>query len=276
MIVFPNAKINLGLRILRKRDDGFHDIETIFYPLPLCDALEILPAHSAEPSFQCTGLSTGILPEQNLVLKAYELLKTHFPEIPPVHIFLHKAIPAGAGLGGGSADASFTLQLLCRLFHLPAADELLQQLALSLGSDCPFFLYNKPCLGTGRGEQLHPISLSLKNHSWVLVNPGIHVSTAAAFASITPQEPAESLSELIHLPPAQWQGRVINDFETPVFALHPEIGAIKEILLSAGAVFASMSGTGSTVFGLFEQKELQMPGFPDHYFVRNGRWGVDS
>lgn len=276
MIVFPNAKINLGLRILRKRTDGFHDIETIFYPLPLCDALEILPAHTPESSFQCTGLATSILPGQNLVLKAYELLKTHFPEIPPVHIFLHKAIPAGAGLGGGSADASFTLQLLCRLFRLSATDELLQQLALSLGSDCPFFLYNKPCLGTGRGEQLHPISLPLKNHSWVLVNPGIHVSTAAAFAAITPQEPAESLGELIQLPPAQWQGRVINDFEMPVFALHPEIAAIKEKLLSAGAVFSSMSGTGSTVFGLFDQKELQLPAFPDHYFVRSGRWGVDS
>lgn len=268
MIVFPNAKINLGLRILRKRADGFHDIETVFYPLPLRDALEILPARNGEPGFRCTGLVTDIPTGQNLVWKAYELLKEHFPDLPPVHIFLHKAIPAGAGLGGGSADASFTLQLLCRLFHLPATDELLQQLALGLGSDCPFFLYNKPCLGTGRGEELHPVSPDLKNYCWVLVNPGIHVSTAAAFAAITPQEPARSLQELIHLPPAQWQGQVINDFEIPVFALHPEIGAIKEKLLSAGAVFASMSGTGSTVFGLFDQKELQLPEFPDHYFVR--------
>lgn len=271
MIVFPNAKINLGLRILRKRNDGFHDIETIFYPIPLCDALEILPAHTAGASFQCTGLTTSIPAGQNLVLKAYDLLKTHFPEIPPVHIFLHKAIPAGAGLGGGSADASFTLQLLCRLFRLAATDVLLQQLALSLGSDCPFFLYNKPCLGTGRGELLHPVSPDLKNYTWVLINPGIHVSTAAAFAAISPQEPTESLRELIQLPPAQWQGRVINDFEKPVFALYPEIGAVKEKLLSAGAVFASMSGTGSTVFGLFDQQELQLPAFPDHYFVRSGR-----
>ncbi|MFT3674876.1 MAG: 4-(cytidine 5'-diphospho)-2-C-methyl-D-erythritol kinase [Chitinophagaceae bacterium] len=271
MIVFPNAKINLGLRVLRKRADGFHDIETIFYPVTLCDALEILPSHTTESSFRCTGLSPEIVSGQNLVLKAYELLKTHFPEIPPVDIFLHKAIPAGAGLGGGSADASFTLQLLCRQFRLPATDELLQQLALTLGSDCPFFLYNKPSLGTGRGEQLQPVSPDLKNHAWVLVNPRIHVSTAAAFAAITPQVPAESLQELIHLPPAQWQGRVINDFEIPVFALHPEIAAIKETLLSAGAVFAAMSGTGSTVFGLFEQKEPQLPAFPDHYFVRSGR-----
>lgn len=276
MIVFPNAKINLGLRILRKRADGFHDIETIFYPIPLCDALEILPAHTAEPSFQCTGLATSIAPEQNLVLKAYTLLKTHFPEIPPVHIFLHKAIPAGAGLGGGSADASFTLQLLCRLFRLSATDELLQQLALSLGSDCPFFLYNKPCLGAGRGELLHPVSPDLKNYTWVLINPGIHVSTAAAFAAVAPQEPAESLRELIHLPPAEWQGRVLNDFEKPVFALHPEIGTIKEKLLSAGAAFASMSGTGSTVFGLFDRQELQLPAFPNHYFVRSGRLTVDG
>lgn len=259
------------MRVLRKRADGFHDIETIFYPVALRDALEILPAHNNEPAFRCTGLATEIPRNQNLVLKAYELLKTHFPEIPPVQIFLHKAIPAGAGLGGGSADASFTLQLLCKLFRLSATDEQLQQLALSLGSDCPFFLYNKPCLGTGRGEQLEPVSPNLKNYSLVLVNPGIHVATATAFAAITPQVPAENLKELIHLPPAQWQGRVINDFEIPVFALYPEIAAIKEKLLSAGAVFAAMSGTGSTVFGLFEQKEPQLPAFPDHYFVRSGQ-----
>lgn len=269
MIVFPNAKINLGLRVCRKRPDGFHDIETVFLPIALRDALEILPAHHSSGSFSCTGFDSPQAPEQNLVWKAYQLVKTHFPEIPAVHIHLHKSIPAGAGLGGGSADASFTLLLLQRLFKLPVTEDQLQQWALQLGSDCPFFLLNKPCLGKGRGEILEPVAPDLRDYSLFIVNPGIHVSTAEAFAGIQPMQPADSLKDLIHLPPHEWQNKVVNDFEKTVFILHPEIAAIKKQLLQAGAVYAAMSGSGSTVFGLFKNGTVLPHTFPAHYFVRN-------
>lgn len=271
MIVFPNAKINLGLRILRKREDNFHDIETGFYPLPLYDALELLPATSSETSFAQSGIELGIDPAQNLCLRAYTMLKNRYPELPQVTIHLHKAIPAGAGLGGGSADASFLLKAIVQLFNIPISKEALAGFALQLGSDCPFFLFNLPAIGTGRGEVLQPLALDLKGYSILLINPGIHISTSWAFNQIQPSRPEYTVAAIVKKPVAAWRDLLLNDFEPPVFARHPEVGAIKIALYKAGAEYAAMSGTGSTVFGIFKTEKLNTPQLPPHYMVRTIR-----
>jgi 4-diphosphocytidyl-2-C-methyl-D-erythritol kinase len=254
MIVFPNCKINLGLHILRRRADGFHDLETVFYPLPLTDALEVLSDSNLQ--FASSGIPVPGDEQDNLCLKAWRLLKADFPNLPEVKIHLHKHIPIGAGLGGGSADAAFTLQLLNEKFRLGIDAEQLIDYAARLGSDCPFFIRNKPCYATGRGEVLEPLELDLSAYSWLLVYPGIHVNTGWAFGRITPREPKQNLRQSILQPVEEWKKLIYNDFEAPVFSAHPVLGEIKEQLYEAGALYATMSGSGSAVVGIFPKNKI--------------------
>ncbi len=270
MISFPNCKLNLGLNVVRKRTDGFHDLETAFYPLPVYDVLEIVPATSGgnDITFTATGIPIDASDETNLCIKAYHLLKKDFPQLSPVQMHLHKTIPVGAGLGGGSADGSFTLKLLTKLFDLKPGDRRLMELSLSLGSDCPFFMINKPCFATNRGEILNLLKLDLGQYKLLLVNPGIHIRTANAFSQITPEVPDESIKDILQLPVSAWKGRLKNDFEKPLFKQFPEIGKIKDELYDAGALYASMSGSGSSVYGIFEKEKTGHLSFPPHYYTR--------
>lgn len=255
MVRFPNCKINLGLHITGKRPDGFHALETIFYPVPLCDILELVT--STTLTFQSTGLSIPGNTDSNLCLKAYHLLKQDFPNMPPVQMHLHKIIPMGAGLGGGSADGAFALSLLNEKFSLGLTQAQLIDYALQLGSDCPFFIINQPCYATGRGEQLTPLSLDLSNHYFVLVNPAIHISTKWAFEQITPAPSKIDLKEIVQTPIEAWRHQLFNDFEIPISKAHPAIGTIKNQLYELGASYAAMTGSGSTVFGIFKTKPAQ-------------------
>lgn len=269
MIVFPNCKINLGLHILRKRTDGFHDLETVFYPLPLQDGLEIVQSETKEPSltFSTSGLAVDGKPEDNICYKAYFLLKQRFLELPSIKMHLHKVIPMGAGLGGGSADGAYTLLLLNRKFNLDLSEAELIDYALQLGSDAPFFILNKPSFATGRGEQMTPLDLDLASYKILIVNPGLHINTGWAFRQITPQANRPSLKENIGRPIEEWKAVITNDFEAPVAALYPEIAGIKQALYQHGALYAAMSGSGSTVFGIFPREaDLQRLSFPTHYF----------
>ncbi|NDF98164.1 MAG: 4-(cytidine 5'-diphospho)-2-C-methyl-D-erythritol kinase [Chitinophagia bacterium] len=255
MIVFPNCKINLGLHITAKREDGYHNIETIFYPVPFQDLLEVIPAAADQQGLlHQTGLTVEGSPEQNLCIKAYHLLKKDFPSLPAVTTYLHKQIPTGAGLGGGSADGSFMLQLLVRLFDLPVSDEQLSNYALTLGSDCPFFLFNQPVLATGRGEKIQPVAVNLSGWKLILLLPDLRIATAEAFQGCQPRQPATSLAHIIQQPVAQWRNLLINQFEETVFMHHPPLARLKQLLYEQGAVYASMTGTGSTVFGLFPEQ----------------------
>ena len=256
MLSFPNCKINLGLHILGKRDDGFHNLETVFYPVPFKDALELIPSTNTGIEFTATGLAVDGNAADNLCVKAYHLLKKDFPEIPTIKIHLHKAIPLGAGLGGGSADAAFMLKLLNEKFKLNLSTDQLINYALQLGSDCPFFIINKPCLATGRGEMLEEIAVDLSAYKIVLINPGIHINTGWAFSNISPAKPARSIKEIIHQPVNTWKDELKNNFETAVFTAHPAIKAIKETLYAQGAMYAAMSGSGSSVFGIFRQDSV--------------------
>ncbi len=269
MVVFPNCKINLGLHILRKRQDGFHDLETIFFPVALHDALELLPGkEDTEVVFTATGRLTGAAPADNLCVKAWHLLKKDFPGLPPVRIHLHKAIPVGAGLGGGSADAAFTLRALNTIFNLKLQPEQLVTYALQLGSDCPFFILNQPCFATSRGEIMEPVAVNLSGFTLVVVNPGIHINTGWAFSQITPALPALSLKDIIQRPVSVWKELLVNDFETPVFNSYPEIADLKNRMYSNGAVYAGMSGSGSTVYGLFDSGvPMQHEVWPEGYFA---------
>ncbi len=251
MIAFPNCKINLGLNILRKREDGYHDLETCFVPVKLQDAIEIVPSKGTS-HFTVSGISAGN-DADNLCLKAYNLLKSDFPKIDEISMHLHKVIPAGAGLGGGSADAAFTLQLLNKIFDLKISSEQLSVYALQLGSDCPFFLINRPCIGKGRGELLKEINVSLKNYQIALVNPGIHISTGIAFKNIQSRIPKKTIKQIITQPIETWQNDLKNDFEKFVFERYPVVKKIKQDLYDAGALYASMSGSGSTVYGIFDR-----------------------
>ena len=274
MLVFPNCKINLGLQVRHKRIDGYHELATIFYPLPLCDALEIIrnPQNGAtEVAFSASGTPIPGNTNNNLCIKAYALLKERFPELPPIQMHLHKVIPMGAGLGGGSSDGAFALQLLTKLFALNCSTKELENLALQLGSDCPFFLHNQPCYATGRGEILEPVAVDLSGYDWLLVHPGIHVATGSAFTALNRTQKASTglpdLRNLIQLPIHQWKEELINDFETPVCAMHPEIGAVRNQLYAAGALYAAMSGSGSAVFGVFAAGTLPTLQLPQHYTV---------
>ena len=252
MIVFPNCKINLGLHITAKRKDGYHDIETIFFPIPFTDLLEVIP-RKGEPDciLEQTGLSIAGTPEQNLCIKAYRLLKNDFPSLPAITIYLHKQIPTGAGLGGGSADGAFMLQLLADRFELPVKKSELERYALMLGSDCPFFLLNEPVLAIGRGEKMQPAAVDLKGWQLVLLLPGMHISTKEAFEKCMPRTAAIPLKDAISLPISTWRDSITNQFEETVFLHHPQLATYKQLLYEQGAVYASMTGTGSTIFGLF-------------------------
>ena len=264
MLLFPNIKINIGLNITGKRDDGFHDIESVFYPVPFCDALEIVPADKF--SFEVDGLLVTTHPEDNICVKAYRLLEKEL-KLPPVKIFLLKKIPSGAGLGGGSADASFTLKILNDVFDLKLTIPQLEEYAAELGSDCPFFIQNKPALVKGRGEKTESIDVSLKGIYITLVLPPIHISTKEAFAHIKPKRPSYSLAEAIQKPVEEWQNVIKNDFEDYVFKKHPALKTIKDELYNAGAAYASMSGSGSAIYALSKEKlDLDNDVFKSNYF----------
>ena len=272
MIVYPNCKINLGLRILEKRTDGYHNLETIFYPIPLSDILEIIenpdPENSPNFPLSTSGLPIQGTPSSNLCVKAYKLLKKDFPKLPWVRVHIHKVIPIGAGLGGGSSNGAFALTTYNQVFNLGISDEKLATYAAELGSDCPFFISNKPSYAKGRGELLEPIQLDLSAYTFVVVNPGIYINTGDAFRDIKPAFPEKSLTEIIKAPLERWKDELVNDFEIPIFKKYPDIAAIKDDLYVAGALYASMSGSGSTVFGIFRKdKPLTLP-FPSSYFVR--------
>lgn len=263
MISFPNSKINLGLKILGKRPDGYHDLETVFYPLPLKDVLEIIPGEQLQ--FNAAGLPIPGQPEQNLCLKAFSLLKKDFPDLPYVHIYLYKHIPMGAGLGGGSSDGAAMLQLLNDYFQLGLNQEKLLDYAAKLGSDCPFFILNKPCLGKGRGEILKPIGMDLSSYSFAIVHPGIHISTPWAFSQWRPGPDNRPVEEIVSQPIETWKYELINDFEEPVLRQYPELQRIKDDLSNQGAIYTSLTGSGSAFFGIFEKGKLPSLSFDQDF-----------
>ncbi|MGN6398052.1 MAG: 4-(cytidine 5'-diphospho)-2-C-methyl-D-erythritol kinase [Mucilaginibacter sp.] len=249
MLIFPNAKINIGLNIINRRDDGYHNLETVFYPVGIKDALEIVAAD--ELSFESSGLGIPGRAEDNLCLKGYQLLKKDF-DLPPVRIHLHKHIPIGAGLGGGSADAAFFIRLVNQNFNLKMSDEQMIGYARRLGADCAFFIQNKPVFAFEKGDEFESIRLDLSKYKIVVVMPPVHVSTAEAYRGVTPAQVNESLMDLIYEPVYEWKKFIKNDFEVSVFKNHPEIRGVKAALYEAGAIYASMSGSGASVFGIFE------------------------
>ena len=255
MITYPNAKINLGLNIVEKRPDGYHNLETVFYPINLQDALEVNLLEGEEDfSLKVSGVPIEGEPENNLVVKAYRLLKKDYPEMPAIDIHMYKHIPTGAGLGGGSADAAFMIKLLNDKFKLNLSIEKMEEYAAILGADCAFFIQNKPVFATGIGNIFETIQLSLKGYYLVLVKPDIFVSTKDAFAHIIPTQPTQPLKEIIRMPVETWRATMKNDFEDSVFQKFPEIAAIKDKLYDLGAVYASMSGSGSSVYGIFREQ----------------------
>ncbi len=255
MILYPNAKINIGLNVVERRRDGYHNLETVFYPITLQDALEVkdIAPIDAPLGYQLKVMGTVLdgTPDDNLVVKAYKLLQGDY-QLPPVSIGLYKHVPTGAGLGGGSADAAFMIKALNERYSLSLTDEQMEQYCTKLGADCPFFIKNKPVFATGIGNEFHPLQLSLRGKILVLVKPDIFVSTKDAYSKVTPRRPEHSLPELLSQPIETWKDRVVNDFEPSVFSKYPEIAAIKDRLYDLGALYASMSGSGSSVFGIFD------------------------
>ena len=257
MVVFPNAKINIGLNITGKRSDGYHDIESVFFPIKLRDVLEIIISSnpSQDISFNQTGLLINGDLASNLCVEAYHLVKKDYPSIQSINLHLHKAIPMGAGLGGGSSDGAFMLKLLNDVFELEIGEDKLIRYALQLGSDCPFFIKNTPCFGSGRGEILNSIDLNLDNYQILVINPGIHVNTGWAFSKLTVQNNHQDLINKINQPIPNWKETITNDFEAPVFEKYPVIKNIKDSMYNHGALYASMSGSGSSVYGIFHKNE---------------------
>lgn len=263
MVIFPNAKINLGLNIISKRSDGFHNLETLFYPIPWCDVLEVVPAKGELSTLTVTGIQVDTPPEKNLVMRALRTLQKDY-KLPEVDIYLHKVIPFGAGLGGGSSDAAHMLILLNQQFELGLSKDQLASYAASLGSDCPFFIYNTPMYASGRGEIFTPAPNLLEGCTVLLIKPPFGISTPEAFAGIKPFQPEYSLSSNLELPLIEWEGLVTNDFENHLFIKYPSLESIKQRLYDLGAVFASMSGSGSTIYGIFED-DFEVRGLSSEY-----------
>ncbi len=255
MVTFPNAKINIGLDIVSRREDGYHNIESIMVPVPWRDILEIVPAQGDESTLTITGREVNCPIEKNLVMKAFRAMQQNY-SVPNADIYLHKVIPDGAGLGGGSADAAFTIIAVNELFSLNASKEDLAKIAATIGADCPFFIYNTPMLATGIGTEFSDVELDLSGYKILIVKPHVSVPTAQAYAGVTPQLPEKSLKELITTPHCQWQGVIKNDFEKSIFPLHPIVADIKQQIIDMGAIYASMSGSGSAVYGIFKNDIL--------------------
>ena len=258
MLTKPICKINLGLNVVERRPDGYHNLETVFYPVPICDTLEVFEMDDAFPSpYNCDLKVTNITidgdEQKNLVVRAYNLLKQDFPSLPRIHAHLYKDIPTQAGMGGGSSDCGFMITLLNEQFHLGLSNEQMIRYAARLGADCAFFILNKPCYAEGIGERLEPIDLDLSGWYLAVVRPDIPVPRKEAFSLITPQHPAKNCRDIVMQPVETWRDGLTNDFEKSVFALHPEIGDIKDRLYDLGATYAAMSGSGSSLFGLFRQ-----------------------
>jgi len=267
MVTFPNAKINIGLNITERRADGYHNIETVFYPIALCDILEVVPSDKSNGyNFHTSGIAIDGDDENNLISKAFRLLKRDF-DIPPIEVFFQKIIPFGAGLGGGSADASFMLKMLNEMFDLQLSAAQLENYAANLGADCPFFIRNRAVFASGIGDVFQNINLSLKGYYIALVKPDVYVSTKDAYAGITPQKPHCDLREIIEKKPvAEWKNFVENDFEKTVFRKFPIIEETKNELYAQGALYAAMSGSGASVFGIFDYPHELKEVFPE-YFV---------
>ncbi len=255
MTIFPNAKINIGLRIISVRSDGYHNIESLFYPVGATDALEFVPAPNSQEkySLKITGISPDCPDSENTVIRALEIARKHY-SIPPLKIHLHKTIPSGSGLGGGSSDAAFMLRYLDRYFKLGAGTDRLSEMALQIGSDCVFFIRNVPALVSGRGEILKDTELSLKGKYILLVHPGIFISTAEAYSMVSPSAKGNSISEIIQEPVTSWRDNLKNDFQEVITTKYPLIGKLIEDIYNDGALYCSMSGSGSTVYGIFENK----------------------
>ena len=258
MLTRPIAKINLGLNVVEKRPDGYHNLETVFYPVQIEDALEVYPMDPEFPSkYDCDLKVTNITidgdEQRNLVVRAYNLLKADFPTLPRIHAHLYKGIPTQAGMGGGSSDCGFMITLLNDMFKLGLTQQQMIDYAARLGADCAFFIFNRPCYAEGIGEKLQPIDLDLKGWYLSLVRPDIPVSTREAFALIKPHHPEVNCREVVKQPVESWRDALVNDFEGSVFAVHPELGAVKDRLYDLGATYAAMSGSGSTLFALSRQ-----------------------
>lgn len=272
MIAFANCKINLGLNIISKRPDGYHNIETLFFPLHQADILEVaLPgkelAEGHDYLLKQTGIEVDCAPEKNILVKALYALK-EVREIPCVYMHLHKQVPMGAGLGGGSADAAVLVKTLNTILNLDMTTEEMEKVLTKVGADCPFFVQNKPSLASGIGEILRPVEFNALKGKYIrLIKPEIHVSTAEAYAGVTPQEPSVHIEEIIKRPISEWQGLLVNDFEESVFKAHPELGQIKQWLLDKGAIYAAMSGSGSTIFGIFGE-----PFYEDCEITEAAQW----
>ena len=255
MINFPVAKINLGLNVVSKREDGYHNLETVFYPVPIKDALEVFPMEDGFPSdvrcdLKVTNLFIDGDEQKNLVVKAYNMIAQDY-ELPRVHVHLYKHIPTQAGMGGGSSNCAYMIRLLNEMFSLGMSDEKMIGYAARLGADCAFFIKAQPAYAEGIGEKLQPISIDLSGCKMLVVRPNIPVSTKEAFSLITPQVPKKNCLDIVRQPIETWKDELVNDFERSVFAIHPEIGRLKEMMYEQGAVYAAMSGSGSSVFGLF-------------------------
>lgn len=250
MITFPNAKINIGLNITSRRTDGYHNLETIFYPVQIKDALEVIEA--PEMSFETSGIEIPGHANENLCLQAYDLMRKDF-DLPDIKIHLHKQIPIGAGLGGGSADAAFFIKLVNEKFQLSLDVETMQNYCRKLGADCAFFIENRPVFAFEKGDVFKEITLDLSAYHLALVMPPVHVSTGEAYRGVKPQQAQQSLKELIQLPIEEWQGKITNDFEERILKNHPQIRGVKSALLEAGALFALMSGSGASVYGIFHK-----------------------
>ena len=267
MLGFANSKINLGLNVLSRRQDGYHDISTCFYPVRWNDILEIVPLSKGKTYLKITGLEIPPGKDENLCLKAYRLMKKDF-DIPEVGIHLHKQIPTGSGLGGGSSDASRTLMLLNSMFNIFLDDEVLSWYALKLGSDCPFFIHNNPVLASGRGEVFEEINVDLSGRYIIIVNPGFAISTQEAYRHLKPAIPDLSVRDILgEKPVEEWKGILTNDFENFAFQKYPVLGDIKNKFYDSGALYSSMTGSGSGMYGIFADPPRELPEFPAEYIT---------